>query len=113
MQATIVFTPLLARLQGDKISNVMWASCIASVIGTSLIVLDGTPDQAAVGSLLHLYEFRGDLMVLAAALFYSITTVRISYYTHLVPAAVLGASKLTGLATFAIAAAALQLARES
>ena len=50
---------------------------------------------------------------MAAALFYSLVTVRVSHYARLVPLPVFGASKLTGLAVFAVAALGIKVANDA
>ena len=100
-QACLLFTPLLARLQGHHIGRLGWAACFASLVGTCLIVLDNTrndADNADTGA-----QLLGDAFVLAAALMYSMLTVRVSYYVRLVPLTVFAAARLAGLALFSVA----------
>lgn len=87
--STSLLTPTLATLLGDRPSRGAWAGSAIALAGTLLIAADrAAPDAGGAGA-----GGIGDAAILAAALFYSLATVRLSSYARRVPPVRLAAAK--------------------
>ena len=85
VQSTTVITPLLAFIAGDKISKRIWTACAVAACGTVLVTADGLSEaSSSLAGALAGGTVSGKLTVLSAALFYSLSTFRLS---HLSPGA--------------------------
>lgn len=79
VQSTTVITPLLAFIAGDRISNRTWTACAVSACGTVLVTADGLSEaSSSLAGALAGGTVTGKLTVLSAALFYSLSTFRLS-----------------------------------
>jgi drug/metabolite transporter (DMT)-like permease len=77
VQSTTVITPLLAFIAGETISRFTWTACGVSIFGTMLVTADGL-SETSIGGALAGGTVVGKLTVLSAALFYSLSTYRLS-----------------------------------
>ena len=50
LQASSLFTPLLAQLSGQKLGKEVWAACTVALAGAALIVTDTHGATAAVSA---------------------------------------------------------------
>jgi drug/metabolite transporter (DMT)-like permease len=78
VQSTTVITPLLAFLAGENISRRTWTACGVAACGTVLVTTDGLSDASSLAGALAGGSMSGKLTVLSAALFYSLSTFRLS-----------------------------------
>ena len=118
IQATAVWTPLLASAFGMAPSPLRWASSFIALISTLLVAFDKM-DVAAISA--SEFDFRsivtgaslGDVTTLGAALAYSLSTVRIPIYAQRVRPLNLAFGKSVALAVTTSAALAFQVATTS
>lgn len=119
MQATALWTPLLAAALGYPPPPLLWVSSLIALVSTLLV----TFDQAGASVILHGGSFSadallsgaslGDVVTLGAALAYSLSTVRLPRYAGRVPPLQLAFGKSLVLAVTSATILALEVARES
>ncbi|CAD7696038.1 unnamed protein product [Ostreobium quekettii] len=96
IQATAVFTPLVARFAGDLVNTNVWIGCMAGLLGSVLITMD--TGGACGEDCTALSSSAGDWAILVAALLYSISTVRLGARASQFDAIYLATSKTLALA---------------
>jgi len=101
---TAILTPALAAATGERQSGRVWAGCGVALAGAAILAADSaTGGAASEGAAASATAAAGDAFVLAAAVFYSITTVRLSQHAPRFEAATLAAGKSAALAAAATA----------
>jgi drug/metabolite transporter (DMT)-like permease len=127
IQASIIFTPLLATLFGPPPSRAAWIACCTALVAAILVTQDSlgistdtitssitataTADSIASNPLLNIdppTTVIGDVQTLIAALFYSLATVRIPRYASKMSPLTLAFGKSAFLATTAVLTALLE-----
>jgi drug/metabolite transporter (DMT)-like permease len=133
IQASIIFTPLLATLFGPPPSRAAWIACCTALVAAILVTQDSldistdtitssitstaaaattaTADSIASHPLLNIdppTTVIGDVQTLIAALFYSLATVRIPRYASKMSPLTLAFGKSAFLATTAVGTALLE-----
>ena len=126
LQATGVFTPLLAQVSGQRLSAKVWAACAVVLVGGALIATDqhslsamaedtgewwqsgGQPSSfvalvlsktsSPVGWLTWGVQQAGDACILGAAFCYSLATLRLSHWAARVSDLPLAWAKSGGIA---------------
>ncbi|KAL3132435.1 hypothetical protein ABBQ32_008992 [Trebouxia sp. C0010 RCD-2024] len=102
IQATSLLTPVMAALAGEKPSRGVWLGCCCTLAGTVLITLDHSAatitDQGSAAA----SSLGGDSLILAAAFFYSVVTIRLGGYAKKFVPVRLAASKSFALAIIAV-----------
>lgn len=97
---TAILTPALAAATGEKQSARVWAGCAVALAGAAVLAADSAGGGGG-GAVASPTALAGDAFVLAAAVFYSITTVRLSQHAPRFDAAALAAGKSAALAAAA------------
>ncbi|KAL0035024.1 hypothetical protein WJX79_006922 [Trebouxia sp. C0005] len=83
IQATSLLTPVMATLAGEKPSRGVWLGCCCTLTGTVLITLDHSASAVSShGSPAAASSLGGDTLILAAAFFYSVVTIRLGGYAR-------------------------------
>lgn len=138
IQASIIFTPLLATIFGPPPSRAAWIACCTALVAAILVTQDtmGISTQTITSSiittastaitaatttipsqpLLHVdppTTLIGDVQTLIAALFYSLATVRIPRYASKMSPLTLAFGKSAFLATTAIVTALIETMNHS
>ena len=75
-QTSVVITPLLSALAGEKVNRQVWAGCGLALGGLFLISTSGGGAEVSVGAAKEV--LRGDMMVLGGALCWSMYIFRTS-----------------------------------
>ena len=76
VRLSAVFTPVVAATVGDKVAVPVWLGSLAALAGGVFIGLDGSSSQAAGGGQ-ALSLASGDIILIVAAVVWSIQTVRV------------------------------------
>ena len=105
---TAILTPALAAATGERQGARVWVGCGVALAGAAVLAADsvigsGGPATTAVVGAASPTALAGDAFVLAAACFYSVTTVRLSQHAPRFDAAALAAGKSAALAAAATA----------
>jgi drug/metabolite transporter (DMT)-like permease len=115
VQATALWTPLLAAALGLAPNRWLWCSSFIAFASTIVVTLDqiqlGAEQThgAGMGALLAGGVSMGDATTLAAAFFYSLSTVRIPFYAQKMTPLKLACGKSVVLATLAMASLSVQV----
>jgi len=106
---TAILTPALAASTGERQSARVWAGCGVALAGAAILAADSAGGGGGGGGAPDPTALVGDAFVLAAAAFYSLTTIRLSQHAPRFDAAALAAGKSAALAAaatvFVVAAA--------
>eukprot|EP01025_Chloroclados_australasicus_P019932 TRINITY_DN20958_c0_g2_i2.p1 TRINITY_DN20958_c0_g2~~TRINITY_DN20958_c0_g2_i2.p1 ORF type:complete len:418 (-),score=27.35 TRINITY_DN20958_c0_g2_i2:264-1517(-) len=109
IQATQVFTPLLSKVGGEDVGSSVWLGCLMALLGTVLISIDKIGSTGGSFSLaMFSGSIVGDAMVICAAFFYSLATVRLGKYAFTFNPASLATAKSCALAVVACLCISLQ-----
>eukprot|EP00210_Caulerpa_lentillifera_P001634 g1572.t1 len=96
-----VFTPLISYFAGDKLKLSGWIGCGASLAGSLIVTLDFSDiskmNQAATTVVVenNSNATMGNFLILCAAIFYAISTVRLGFIADSYKAIELAAAKVT------------------
>ncbi|GAX82705.1 hypothetical protein CEUSTIGMA_g10131.t1 [Chlamydomonas eustigma] len=109
-QATVLITPLLVHLSGEDVKKHEWLACMLGLIGSLLVAVDGLANSGGGdANALHGAVSVGDeenplgyLYVLISAVFFAMTTVRLSRYSTSFPSLTLASSSTFGLSFFSM-----------
>lgn len=77
-QTSVVMTPLVSALAGERIGPSVWCGCSLALLGLFLISTSGGDDDGAAGGATAPTLGRGDVMILLGALSWSIYIFRTS-----------------------------------
>ena len=102
-QTSVVITPLISSLQGNRVGKNVWAGCAAALAGLALLSTDGGDSVAAsadgiAAGFSGLSFSGGDLLVLGGAVCWSIYIVRTATIGDRYPEVSLQAVKTVALA---------------
>jgi drug/metabolite transporter (DMT)-like permease len=100
VQLTTVMVPVLEAILGGNLLTVptrTWFSCLLAFTGICVMNLDGLTGAASLPSIVAVFKTfsQGDVLILAAAVFYTIHVVRLGRYAKETTPMKLAASKAT------------------
>lgn len=90
-----VFTPLIAFFAGDRLTTTGWIGCAASLAGSLIVTLDFSDLSKTTDIDANPNAAIGNFLILCAAVFYAITTVRLGFIAESYKAIELAAAKVT------------------
>jgi drug/metabolite transporter (DMT)-like permease len=109
-QATVLITPMLVHLSGEHVKKHEWVACMLGLMGSLLVAADGLMSGGGEGHGVHGAVAVGDeenplgyLYVLISAVFFAMTTVRLSRYSTSFPSLTLASSSTFGLSLLSMA----------
>eukprot|EP00873_Tetraselmis_striata_P016737 jgi/Tetstr1/437001/TSEL_002740.t1 len=107
IQSTALFTPLISSLAGERLTQATYMGCTFAMMGTLLVTAEHSGNPASHAMLSS--SLIGDLCVLASALFYACTTVRLGLYANKFQAVKFAASKMLMLCIISMGWLALEV----
>ncbi len=106
-QATVLITPLLVHLSGEHVKRHEWLACGLGLAGSLLVAADGLTRAGDAGGIHGAVAADqenpiGYLYVLISAVFFALSTVRLSRYSSSFPSLTLASSSTFGLSFFSL-----------